>query len=943
MFEKLGLIVQRNSREILVVEIFITLLLVINIPSHFKFESDLNKFFPDTDETSAHDRVMENFGHDPSTYFVYVRPKNGDNVLAPDALKEELLISKAIEDISGIDGSISFALIVENVYRMMDESGTLPTPIEYQEEKDLDNATDDEINKAINMTATVLLNPELAEWIRQEIANNSNPEIAIQANRMNPEDLSLISSGLLPKDFDWFEKSANSTLILIWVNGSFEPPIRQEIALEVQSKLNDLDLFEIEIHQTSADLLAADVDEITFTSNSILGAGILGLICLILYITFKKKSYVLLPIITVFLAIIWTVGAMIMAGVVFNAIDVAVVPLIVGLGVDDSVHLARRYQEELAKGHKPAYALVKTIDKIGAAIFLTSLTTVVAFMSNMFSAVGPIRDFGLICAAGITFAFVLTVTFQAALRYELDRRKKDDDKLQSKGAPKLDAFMEKGANLIDKRPAPIVALVIILLMGSIYGSMYVRTDFRVEDFLPDDWETVKTYEYISADFEAASQSRVYVLFEGDIGTVDALEAIDSVATNIEDDSRLVSIKPPGDSDEEEIPKIFSIINYISEVLGSNHDQWEGLNDTERENFTHYIEIYNFNLDGTPDSGCSNSDVRDMFEIVFNDTIVRYRARTVLQRKLIDGEYEYRAAAIKIFVNARSETSDANAVYVDLKEDIKGSGFKGKVNVAGYVISTWTTIKSIQESQIQSTQLSIIMAAIILMFIFRSFILGILSIIPVAISAMWILGTMSLTQYMHNDLGMTGVPDVSLNVLTVMVTALTIGLGVDYSIHIIERFREEMACGDVRASIHTTIVTSGSAIFVSVLTTFAGFIILLASPMPITQHFGLITSLTMVYSFFLGVFTLPIFLRVWANWDLKRKAEAAAAATTAEAPEDDGEACEEPEYEGIEHSHDEQTKESSGWERVEVKEEDEEADTENDSGGIVIAPEDDDLE
>ncbi len=93
----------------------------------------------------------------------------------------------------------------------------------------------------------------------------------------------------------------------------------------------------------------------------------------------------------------------------------------------------------------------------------------------------------------------------------------------------------------------------------------------------------------------------------------------------------------------------------------------------------------------------------------------------------------------------------------------------------------------------------------------------------------------------------------------MVTALTIGLGIDYSIHIIERFREESRIRPPIESMQVTIKRTGSAIFISALTTVCGFAVLLLSPMPLTQHFGIITAATIVYSFDLAVFVLPILL------------------------------------------------------------------------------------
>ena len=126
-----------------------------------------------------------------------------------------------------------------------------------------------------------------------------------------------------------------------------------------------------------------------------------------------------------------------------------------------------------------------------------------------------------------------------------------------------------------------------------------------------------------------------------------------------------------------------------------------------------------------------------------------------------------------------------------------------------------------------------------------------------LSAVWIVGTMYIFS-------------ISLNVLTVMVTALTIGLGLDYAIHIIERFREERSKSrSIEVSIQRTIKNTGKALFISALTTVFGFIILVISPMPPIQHFGFITATTIIYSALLAVVVLPIMLGLWAKWHENR--------------------------------------------------------------------------
>ena len=147
------------------------------------------------------------------------------------------------------------------------------------------------------------------------------------------------------------------------------------------------------------------------------------LICLILFVMFKSFSYVILPLTGIGISIIWLFGSMVLLGMTFNMIMVAIVPLLLGLGVDYPVHLFHEYRSELKEGKKPGPAIIASIKSIGLAMFLSIITTVIAFLSFLTASISPLRNFGLLCGLGLTYIFINTITFQAAVRYLLDSKK----------------------------------------------------------------------------------------------------------------------------------------------------------------------------------------------------------------------------------------------------------------------------------------------------------------------------------------------------------------------------------------------------------------------------------------------------------------------------------------------------------------------------------------
>ena len=130
--------------------------------------------------------------------------------------------------------------------------------------------------------------------------------------------------------------------------------------------------------------------------------------------------------------------------------------------------------------------------------------------------------------------------------------------------------------------------------------------------------------------------------------------------------------------------------------------------------------------------------------------------------------------------------------------------------------------------------------------------------PVGVSIIWIVGSIYFMGY-------------SFNIMTVMVTSLNIGIGIAFGIHVIQRFRLTAdRTGDVRKAVSKTVTHKGGALFIAALTTAAGFGMLILAPLPPEQQFGLITAMTIIYSYITSIFVLPPVLMNWGEWRKKRK-------------------------------------------------------------------------
>jgi hydrophobe/amphiphile efflux-3 (HAE3) family protein len=807
MQKDLTVLVQTYATPIVVVVIVFTILFMGALPS-IKVLTNWEEFNPDNEVTMNLNEVNTNFGRSSKYHYIYVEGLDSNDVLSPKSLREQYNITLAAENVFGVEDVVSVSEFINLGLQLISNNTN----------ENILTATDSEIERVKIVAASIY-------------SANFTGDLPLD---IDVEEVQTLMATLLPSDFNPKDPKANATLILVMIYGAYNEPRYKKISLDVKNTIDKMDLEELNVHQTSNALLTYDVDQSVWNTTITLGVAVFILVVILLAFSFRDYTYVLLPIATLAIVAIWTFGTMVLLGIEFTVVEVAVLPLVVGLGIDYSVHISRRYQEELRKGKDVSQALSDSVKKVGSALTLAVATTIIAFFSNMFSEIGPIRNFGILVGLGIFYAFFLTLTFHVAARYLFDTRRG----AKILGKPKkekqvLDKGMSLGAKIVKRHAAPVLIIVVILTVFGAIFAVSVETEFSLEDFVPQDWPTMRATNLIRDNFASASYSQEYILLEGNITEPELITNIGKMENNIQDDNHVVKVELLG----EERLRVDSIRKYMAEAISKN----QSLGDE-----------FLLTSSGLPQINCTQVEIQGMFQYLYINSTYSEKVKSVLH---MNNDKAFDAAVIRVFVTAEN-TDSARRIHNQLKEDIVDTqGVLEKVT--GETVQVITTIDSFQRSQVTATAFSVILSALVLMIVYKNIILGMIAVVPVAISTVWILGTMFI-------LG------ISINVFTVMVTALTIGLGIDYSIHIIERFREERKTQSPKKSMQITIEQTGSAIFISALTTIVGFAVLFLSPMPLTQHFGVITAATIVYSFDLAVFVLPLILVAYAVTIEKRK-------------------------------------------------------------------------
>lgn len=271
-------------------------------------------------------------------------------------------------------------------------------------------------------------------------------------------------------------------------------------------------------------------------------------------------------------------------------------------------------------------------------------------------------------------------------------------------------------------------------------------------------------------------------------------------------------------------------------------------------------IKKYNLDENTRIPKTDGDVKKLYDYLYNSNQYNMQTKTFLYKE----NNKYKATNIQIYIDpsiSLDENMDLNKnikiLKNELNQDMEDYG-DVKAIATGSLLITYSITNSLTQSQIISTMLSSFLAVVVLAVAYKNPLLGLIAIIPVGVSIIWILGIMHFIGY-------------TLNVLTITVTSLTIGIGIDYAIHATERFRLIAdRTGDVNKAVLETISHTGAALLIAAATTAAGFGILVFAPIPPRVQFGVITVLTIIYAFTTSMLLLPLILVKWGKWRKKRR-------------------------------------------------------------------------
>lgn len=656
---------------------------------------------------------------------------------------------------------------------------------------------------------------------------------------------------LLSDDFDEGAEvpnlSAKSALSVVQMNSS----LSKETRLRAQEELIDMAKDESQHSMIKVSANQVMMDQVNDSAQESLYILLpIAFLYVIIVLIFVYRSIIesLISLLSLLFAVIWTFGAGVLLGYQFNPLIIAVPILMTGLAIDYGIHMVMRIREEKDKGKNIDRSVVLGVISVGGAIFLVTITTMVGFSSTTLSSLEVMSNFGVLATIGVLSSLFLFVIFLPAVIQKVEEwrggnsDKKEKEKKSAKSSDKDDGnfitrLLSSSTVISDRHPKLVLLIVLLITVASGYGAMQVETTFQMQDFLPEDSSQYQNIEYIEDNFDI-NQTHVYVLTRGDLADPDYLHGLNDTQNNIDDSEMVVS--------DEGLSSPLTVIQRYGTADPLNPDYNETI-------------VQEFDDSDVDDDQIPEQNITELYDLLFEAPESRDAIENVIEKDSKDS-YSSASAIIQVRENSDKMNEDLDNAEVmedELLEDsspLREEGYTTKVTSSSII--DHETVKDLSSTQIESLIISVIIVGIFLTLVFyylhRSILLGVITTFPVTLVTFWLLGLMYLI-------------DIPMNFMTITVTALIVGLGVDYSIHVTHRFMEERENKDsLYDAIHKTIQHIGSAHLGALFTTVGALGILATSDILPLSQFGYITAIAIVFSFIAAVFILPSALMLWSR-------------------------------------------------------------------------------
>jgi predicted RND superfamily exporter protein len=792
-----------NPKRVLFVMLLV-LVSMLSFSTNFKLDASADSLILENDKDLLIYRdTVERYSTQEFIVMTY-SPRQGkifdkNNLLLIKNLKEKLL---SVKNISSVISIIDVPLVESSEIPLIEMTNNVPTI--FSDGIDIVKAEHEILTSPIykdliissdGETTAIQINLEKNDTLIS--LNNQKRELTDKKKYHN------ISSEELTK----LEEVTKSYIKTKEVHGQEVHDLLKSVRL-IQNQFSEEN--NVELRMGGIPMIADDM--IIYVKNDLInfGLGVFFFIVVTLIIIFREFRWVMLPIVSCIYAVLFMIGLLGLLNWQVTVISSNFISLMLILTLSMNIHLIVRYRQLSSSCVNQYDAISMTTCQMVRPCLYTALTTIVAFASLIFSDIKPVIDFGYMMTFGLIVTFVASFILLPSillLLKKVESHEHDNSQFW---------FTKLLANLTINKGKYIILITITILLSTIYGISQLRVENSFINYFKSNTEIYKGMKQIDEKLGGTTPLDIIIKFED--------------PSQVSDDDEFGDGLLDDDSDIESQWFTIKKINKIKKV----HDY----------------------LDSLPEIGkvLSLASTIRVAEQLNEDKELNSMEMALLYKRV---PVEVKNMAVNPYISIESNEARISARILDSKADLRRNDLINKIQydmekkldfkkesyfLTGILILYNNMLQSLFDSQILS--LGFVMVGIFLMFmvLFKSVMLSIIGIIPNLLAATFVLGLMGLI-------------NLPLDMMTITIAAIAIGIAVDNSIHYIYRFREEYeSTKDYELSLYKSHDSIGRAIFFTSITIIFGFSILVLSNFVPTIIFGLLTGLAMLIAL-LAVLTL----------------------------------------------------------------------------------------
>tara|TARA_B100001115_G_C15848408_1_gene429107 strand:+ start:7498 stop:10263 length:2766 start_codon:yes stop_codon:yes gene_type:complete len=575
--------------------------------------------------------------------------------------------------------------------------------------------------------------------------------------------------------------------------------------------------------------------------------GILNSLCLlllgfILWTKFRSKRdtfNVLFLTVLAILATYGTAGLLTLLGVkmVFNAAMNSIPILLLAIGVDYGLHVVSRIREELQdqEKHNPQgrltlrdfsldarrLAIRKGTILTSAALLVAIFTDIVGFLSFRFSSQQFLVSFGTVIAIGLFFIYLLSITALPALMMIIPPKKLSLKKSGNNDIGQISQWIGS----LTKTPVKVVIVTVIISIPMFIGFQQLEVGFDTRDNFDESVPVVQDFFIIADEFQS-SPSPLYVVLDGDIISEEGKDIYDEIILELSKNDKITGLTIGIWSILDESRATNLDLDFLLNNLSENDISWKELESWLLAEDGRNISSGNINSDGS-------------------QTLISFQASTLDWKATAEFESNLSERLDIISHNSSSDftikLSGRSLILAQVTADVAESAVISTATVAGVILIMLSGINTFRKKDI-----------------IKGVSRGFVTWIPLMVVVIWVYGIMGLTGY-------------QLNSQTVTIGALTLGLGVDYAVHLTTRLEEEVEfapTSDPNEWTTKSVATTGRAMFGAALTTAGGFSVLNFSSLVPLQLFGQVFVVAIIFALISSLLLLPALYTPFLKQDAK---------------------------------------------------------------------------